>query len=173
MELNEALYGRRAVRSYEDTPVETSLLMEIAKAGTYAATGMGKQSPKIVIVNKPELVKKLSVMNREVMGQTEGDPFYGAPSVIVVLADANIGTRVYDGSLVMGNMMLKAHELGLASCWIHRAKEVFASEEGKKILAEAGVTGELEGIGNLIVGYRKGDAPAARPRKDDYITVIE
>lgn len=107
----------------------------ILEAGTYAATGMGKQSPVIVVVQKPELIAKLSKMNAAVMGTTS-DPFYGAPTVLIVLADPERGTYVEDGSLVMGNLMLAAHAVGVDSCWIHRAKEEFASPEGKALLKE-------------------------------------
>ena len=102
-----------------------------------------------------------------------GDPFYGAPVVLVVLADKAVGTYLYDGSLTMENMMLAAHDLGLGACWIHRAKEEFASEEGKAILKELGVEGDYEGIGNCILGYADGELPAAKPRKEGYIVWAE
>ena len=173
MELNEAIYTRRSYRKYKPDAVPKELLAEIAKAGTYAASGMGRQAGKIVVVTNKELRDQLMRMNREIMGQTEGDPFYGAPAVIVVLADKNVGTHVYDGALVMGNMMLEAHALGLGCCWIHRAKEEFESEEGKEILKKLGIEGEYEGIGHLIVGYPDGNTPVARERKADFVTFAE
>ena len=128
---------------------------------------MGKQSPIIIAVTNREVRDKLSALNASVMGG-KGDPFYGAPVVLVVLADKSIPTYLYDGSLVMGNLMPAAHDLGVGSCWIHRAKEEFASEEGKAILKELGIEGDYEGIGNCILGYADGPEPEAKPRKENY-----
>ena len=148
--------------------VPQEILDQILEAGTYAATGMGMQSPIILSVTNREMRDRLSAMNAKVMG-TDSDPFYGAPVVLVVLADKSRGTYVYDGSLVMGNLMLAAHELGIASCWIHRAKEEFESPEGKEILKSLGIRGDYEGIGHCILGYADGEEPAARPRKASYV----
>ncbi|MBP3272552.1 MAG: nitroreductase family protein, partial [Ruminococcus sp.] len=128
----------------------------------------------IIAVTNKELRDRISAMNAKIMGKEDGfDPFYGAPAMLIVLADKNIPTHVYDGSLVMGNLMLAAHELGLASCWIHRAREEFESEEGKEILRSLGIEGEYEGIGHCAVGFAA-DAPApAAKRKDSYITFAE
>ncbi len=113
-------------------------------------------------------------MNRKIGGWDEGfDPFYGAPVVLVVLAEKDWPTHVYDGSLVMGNLMLAAHTEGIGSCWIHRAKEEFESEEGKQILSDLGVTGEYEGIGHCILGYPDEEIEEAKPRKDDYVFWVE
>ena len=121
-----------------------------------------------------ELRDKLSEMNRKIGGWDEGfDPFYGAPVVLVVLAEKDWPTHVYDGSLVMGNLMLAAHTEGIGSCWIHRAKEEFESEEGKQILSDLGVTGEYEGIGHCILGYPDEEIEEAKPRKDDYVFWVE
>ena len=121
-----------------------------------------------------ELRDKLSEMNRKIGGWDEGfDPFYGAPVVLVVLAEKDWPTHVYDGSLVMGNLMLAAHTEGIGSCWIHRAKEEFESEEGKQILSDLGVTGEYEGIGHCILGYPDEEIEEAKPRKDDYVLRVE
>ncbi len=158
------LIARRSARSYETTPVEKEKIEQIIEAGLYAASGMGKQSPIIVAVTNKELRDKLSAMNAAVMNATT-DPFYGAPYVLIVLADKNVGTAVYDGSLVMGNMMAAAHSLGVGSCWIHRAKQVFETEEGKEILKSLGVEGDYEGIGNMILGYAKEEAPC-KPRNE-------
>lgn len=163
---------RRSVRSYKEELPPKELLDEIAKAGTYAASGMGAQSPIILEITNRELRDKLSKLNARVMGTPDKDPFYGAPAVLVVLADKSRPTYMYDGSLVMGNMMLAAHALGLGSCWIHRAKEVVASDEGKEILASLGITGNYEGIGNCIVGYSADPLPPAAPRKENYIYSI-
>jgi len=144
------------------------------EAGTYAATGMGRQSPVIVAVLNREVRNKLSRMNAKIMGAEEGtDPFYGAPVVLIVLADKSMPTHVYDGSLVMGNLMLAAKDVGLGSCWIHRAKEEFESEEGKSLLKSLGVEGDYEGIGHCVLGYVDGDEPEAAPRKDNYVYYVE
>ena len=151
------------------------VLEEIVRAGTYAATGMGRQSPIILAVTNRAMRDRLSAMNAAVMGKgPETDPFYGAPVVLVVLADRAIGTHLYDGSLVMGNLMLAAHDHGIGSCWIHRAKEEFDSPEGKAILADLGITGDYEGIGHCILGYpEEGCIRPAIPRKDGYVHWIE
>lgn len=162
------LTTRRSCRKYLDTPVPEETVRQIAEAGSYAATGMGRQSPVILAVTNKEVRDQLSRLNASVLG-TDGDPFYGAPAVLVVLADKKIPTYLYDGSLVMGNLMNAASDLGVASCWIHRAKEVFETKEGKAILEKAGITGEYEGIGNLVIGYDNGGSAAAAPRKADYI----
>jgi len=167
-EIIKAMETRRSVRKYTDRMVEPEVLDQILEAGTYAASGMGRQSAIIVAVTDRELRDRLSELNAAVMG-SNADPFYGAPAVLVVLADRKVPTHVYDGSLVMGNLMLAAHALGVSSCWIHRAKEVFDSEEGKEILAQLGVEGDYEGIGHCILGYADGEEPAAKPRKDNYI----
>ena len=166
------LITRRSCRAYTDQLVPDDVLSRILEAGTYAATGMGKQSPIIIAVTNKEMRDRLARLNAAVMG-SPNDPFYGAPIVLVVLADKNIGTYLYDGSLVMGNLMNAAHAEGVASCWIHRAKEVFASDEGKKILADLGITGDYEGIGNCILGYPAADIPAPKPRKENYVYYIK
>ena len=168
----KVLEERRSVRSYSTKQVEKEALDAILRAGTYAATGMNRQSPIIVAVQDAETVKMLSAMNAAVMGREGSDPFYGAPMVVVVLADPTVRTYVEDGSLVIGNMMNAAFSLGVDSCWIHRAKEVFATDEGKALLKKWGIAGEYVGIGNLILGYREGDLPAVRPRKDNYIYYV-
>ena len=171
-EVLKAMKTRRSIRKYKPEQITDEQLDAILEAGTYAATGMGKQSPVIVVVQKPELIAKLSKMNAAVMGSSN-DPFYGAPTVLIVLADPEIGTYHEDGSLVMGNLMLAAHSLGLGSCWIHRAKETFEREEGKAILKELGIEGDYEGIGNCVIGYAKEPAKEAAPRKADYVHYIK
>ena len=157
---------RRSCRAYKPELIEEEKLNAILEAGTYAATGMGKQSPIILAVTK--LRDKLSMMNAAVLG-ADMDPFYGAPEVLVVLGNKAVPTYVYDGSLVMGNMMNAAADLGIASCWVHRAKEEFESDEGKAILKELGIEGDYEGIGHLILGYAAKPAADPAPRKADYI----
>ena len=128
--------------------------------------------PIIVAVTNKEVRDELSKMNASAMG-SENDPFYGAPVVLIVLADKSVRTEVYDGSLVMGNLMLAADAKGIGSCWIHRAKEEFESEEGKEILKSLGIEGDYEGIGHCILGYADGPAPKAAPRKDSYVYHID
>lgn len=170
-EIMNAILERRSVKKYQDRQVPEEVLDQILEAGTYAANGMGAQSPLIVAVQNPETRDRLSRMNAEIMG-TSADPFYGAPTVVVVLADANRPTCVEDGSLVIGNMMLAAWSLGVNSCWIHRARQEFDSEEGRALLKEWGIEGNYIGVGHCILGYAAGDIPAAKPRKADYIRKI-
>ena len=162
------LKTRRSCRAYRPELIEEEKLNAIIEAGTYAATGMGKQSPIIIAVTDKETRDLLSKLNAAAMG-ADMDPFYGAPEVLVVLANKSVPTYIYDGSLVMGNLMNAAAYLGVASCWIHRAKEEFESEEGKEILEKLGIEGEYEGIGNLILGYAANPAGEAAPRKADYV----
>lgn len=170
----QTLKERRSIRKYKSDMVPREVLDKIIEAGTYAATGMGKQSPIIIAVTQKAMRDKLSAMNAKIMGREDGaDPFYGAPVVLVVLADKSKRTYVYDGSLVMGNLMLAAKDLGIGSCWIHRAKEEFESEEGKEILKALGITGDYEGIGHCILGYVDGEEPRAAARKEDYVYYIE
>ena len=168
----QAMKERRSVRAYQDKPVPRDAIERICEAGTYAPTGMGFQSPIILAVTNRQLRDRLSAMNARIMGR-DVDPFYGAPVVLVVLADKSRGTYLYDGSLVMANLMLAAHAEGLGSCWIHRAKEEFESEEGKAILKELGIEGDYEGIGHCILGYADGPVTEAKPRKADYVKWVE
>ena len=165
------LKTRRSCRAYKPDHVEQEKLDAILEAGTYAATGMGKQSPIILVIRDQAIRERLTKLNAAAMGM-DIDPFYGAPELLVVLANKALPTYIYDGSLVMGNMMNAAADLGVASCWVHRAKEEFDSEEGKAILKKLGIEGDYEGIGNLILGYAAKPAGNAAPRKADYIYKI-
>ena len=168
----ETIKSRRSIRKYKSDMVPQDKMEKIIEAGTYAATGMGKQSPIIVAVTNKELRDKLSAMNAKIMG-TNTDPFYGAPVVLIVLADKSRPTYLYDGSLVMGNLMLEAEAQGIGSCWIHRAKEEFEREEGKEILKSLGIEGDYEGIGHCVLGFADGPAPKAAPRKDSYVYYVK
>ena len=167
----ENMLTRRSVRKYRPDPIPQEILDKILEAGIYAPTGRNLQAPIIIAVTNREMRDRLSRMNAQIMG-VESDPFYGAPVVLIVLADQSVRTAVYDGSLVMGNLMLAAHELGIGSCWIHRAREEFESEEGKAILADLGIEGNYEGVGHCILGYSDGPVPDAKPRKGNYIYYI-
>lgn len=162
------LLDRRSVKAYRPDAVPSEMLEQILAAGMNAPTGMNMQSPIILAITDKAVRDELSRRNAAVMGMS-GDPFYGAPVVLVVLARKDIVTHVYDGSLVMGQMLLAAHALGLGACWIHRAQEVFASSWGRDLLRSLGIEGEYEGIGNCVVGYAAGPLPAARPRKENYV----
>ena len=164
----KTLKTRRSVRAYLPEQIKEEELQQILEAGEYAPTGMGAQSPVMVAVQDSETIRLLSRLNAAVMGNS-GDPFYGAPTVIVVLADRNRGTCVEDGSLVMGNLMNAAASLGVASCWIHRAREVFECAEGKALLEKWGLSQDYIGVGNCILGYAAGPVPEAKPRKDNYV----
>ena len=166
-ELLDVIKTRRSIRKYKPDMVPKEIIDKIVEAGTYAATGMGQQSPIILAVTNKEMRDKLSKWNADIMG-TDTDPFYGAPVVLVVLADKSRPTHVYDGSLVMGNLMNAAHALGVGSCWIHRAKEVFDMDEGKEMLRKWGIEGDYEGIGHVALGYAAAQPAPAKSRKDDY-----
>ena len=164
----DTIKTRRSIRKYKSDAIPEEILNKIIEAGSYAPSGMGRQPVIILAVTNKELRDRLSKLNADVMHSTN-DPFYGAPVVLVVLADKNAPTHVYDGSLVMEKLMLAAHDLGIGSCWIHRAKEVFEKEEGKEILKSLGIEGDYEGIGNCILGYAAGEEPQAKPRKDNFV----
>ncbi len=174
--MNEAMQNlltRRSCRKYKPDMLPQDVLDEILTAGTYAATGRGNQSPVMIAVTNKELRDKLSRLNARIFGNPDIDPFYGAPVVVIVLANKQYPTYIYDGSLVMGNLMHAAHAKGIASCWIHRAKEEFELPEGKAILKELGIEGDYEGIGHCILGYADCPEAAPAPRKENYIYYIK
>ena len=162
----EAIKSRRSIRKFTPDLPEKEDLEEIIEAGLYAASGHGMQSSMIVAITDKNLRDRLMEMNRKIGGWKEGfDPFYGAPVVLLVLADKSDPNHAYDGSLTMGNMMLAAYALGLGSCWINRAREEFESNEGKAILCELNIEGDWEGIGHCVVGFIDGVEPEAKERK--------
>lgn len=167
----QTLLQRRSVRKYKPEQVSDELLSIVLNAGQYAASGMNKQNTILVAVREKATRDHLSKMNAAVMG-SNGDPFYGAPCVIVVLADTERGTWVEDGSLVIGNLMNAAHAVGLGSCWIHRAREMFDSNEGKELLKAWGLPENLRGVGNCILGYPD-EIPGEKPRLDGRIVKID
>ena len=159
---------RRSIRKYKSDMIPKDIIGKIIEAGTYAPTGMNRQSPVIIAVTNKELRDRLSMLNARIMG-VDTDPFYNAPIVLIVHANKEFPTYLYDGSLVMGNLMNAAHAYGISSCWIHRAKEEFASEEGKELLRSLGINGDYEGIGHCILGYADCEEPAVSPRKENYV----
>lgn len=175
--MNEMIKGikeRRSIRKFKPEMPEKEKLEQIIEAGLYAPNGKGKQSTIIVAVTNKELRDKISKMNSKIGGWEESfDPFYGAPAILIVLAEKDWPNRVYDGSLVMGNMMLASHSLGLGSIWIHRAKEEFEKEEYKEIVKSLGIEGEWEGIGHCAVGYMEGKNPEAAERKENRVFWVE
>ena len=172
--LLEGLKERRSIRKYKPDMVPQEVLDQIIEAGLYAASGMGKQNVIIIQVTKKELRDEMSELNRKIGGWDEGfDPFYGAPAILIVLGRKSWPTHVYDGSLVMGNLMLAAHDLGIGSCWIHRAKEEFESQWGIDLLKSLGIEGEYEGIGHCALGYADMEAPKAADRKENRVFYIK
>ena len=168
----ECLKSRRSVKSYKPDMLPKEVIQEIVEAGTWVPTGMNRQSPIILAITDKKVRDQLSRMNAQIMG-AKGDPFYGAPVILIVLADKDIPTYQYDGSLVMGNLMNAAESLGLGSIWIHRAKEEFESDFGKKILADLGIEGNYEGIGHCAIGYAAAPANAPAPRKENYVYYVK
>lgn len=170
----ENMKSRRSIRKFKPDMVPQEILDQIMEAGLYAASGMGRQATIMIQVTNKEMRNKIAQMNQEIGGWKEGfDPFYGAPAMIIVLAKKEVPTRIYDGSLVMGNLMLAAHELGIGSCWIHRAKEEFETDWGKELLKSLGVEGEYEGIGHCALGYVDGEYPQAAERKEKRIFAVK
>lgn len=169
----KVLETRRSCRAFKPELIEEEKLQAIIKAGTYAATGMGRQSPIIIAVTNKELRDKLSAMNAKFMGKDESfDLFYGAQELLIVLANKAMPTYLYDGTLVMGNLMNAAADLGVDSCWIHRAKEEFESDWGRELLKSLGIEDEYEGIGHCALGYVDGDYPDVIPRKENRVFYI-
>ena len=169
-EILKAMKERRSIRKFRPDMPAKETIAQVIEAGLYAAHGMGKQATITLAVTNQALRDRLSVENCKIGGWEAGfDPFYGAPVILIVLADRNWANRVYDGSLVMGNMMLAAHSLGLGSIWIHRAKETFEMPEYQQLLKELGIEGEWEGIGHCAIGYMDGEMPKAAKRKENRV----
>ena len=165
----KALCERRSVRGYKAEQIKDGQLREILKAATYAPTGRGRQAPIIVVVQDKETISAISKKNAEIMGTPDRDPFYGAPTILIVLSDKSIPTHFEDGCLVMGNIMNAAHAVGVDSCWIHRAREEFSEQFGKDLLKKWGIDGDYVGIGHVALGYRSGEYPTPAERKQNYV----
>lgn len=173
-EVLEQIKSRRSIRKFKPDMVPDDILNQIIEAGTYAASGMNKQATVIIAVTNKELRDKLSKENCKIGGWKESfDPFYGAPAILIVLADKDWANYLYDGSLVMGNLMLAAHTLGIGSCWIHRARQEFEMPEWKEWLASIGIKGNYEGIAHCALGYADGEYPQTPPRKDGRIIYVK
>lgn len=168
MDILEILKGRRSIRKYKSEQIKESELEKILEAGMYAPSGMGRQSARMIVVQNPELRERLRKSNASIMNNENIDPFYGAPTVIVVVADKKISTYHDDGVLVASNLMNEAYSIGIGSCYIYRAKEELETEEGKNLRDELGIKETEEGIANIILGYPD-EQPEAKPRKEDYI----
>ena len=169
----DCIKTRRSVRKFKDEQIKDDELIQVLEAGTWSPTSMGAQHPHIIAVQNPAFIERLRKMNAEVMG-SKGDPYYGAPTIILVLTDRGYGNEVYDGSIVLQTMMLAAHDIGLGTCWIHREREMFDSEEGKLLLRDMGIQEDLMGIGALSIGYEaEGGIHAPKPRKPDYYKIVK
>lgn len=171
-EVLKAIRERRSIRRYKPDQVTDEELRAVLEAGTWAATGMGRQDPWIVAVQDAATCDRLREMNAKVMG-TESDPYYGAPTIVLVFASADWGNNIKDGSLVLGNMMLAAHSVGLASCWINREDAMFATPEGQQLMKEWGLPEGLIGVGALALGYAASHPHTVKPRKENYFRVIK
>ena len=164
-EVIKNLTERRSIRKFRPEMPPKALLEQIIEAGLYAPNGMGKQSAMVIAVTDKTLRDELSALNSKILGR-DADPFYGGPAVLIVLADKSVPTYLFDGALMMGNMLNASHALGLGGIWIHRAKQEFEQEYGKKLLEKLGIEGEWEGIGHCVVGYIDGEAPTPAPRRE-------
>lgn len=167
----ENIKSRRSVRAFKTDPVPEEMLQAVLEAGTYAPTGRGMQSPTIVVVSSSKYRSQIAKLNADVMG-AEIDPYYGAPVVLLVLADGNVNTFTEDGSCVLQNMMLAAHSLGLGSVWVHREREIFDSQQGKQLLREWGLSETLRGVGSIALGYPAQPPKTAAERKNNYIVRV-
>ena len=173
-EVIKALKERRSIRSFTEEVPSKELIDQVIEAGLYAPSGMGKQGAIILVLDDEELRNKVKEDNRKIAGFEEGkDPFYGAPVILAVLADKSVPTSVYDASLVMQNLMLASHALGLGSIWIHRAKQEFEMPEYQELLKRNGIEGEFEGVGHCAIGYIAGEVPEAKERRENRVFYVK
>ena len=171
-ELLKGIKERRSCRQFKAEQIKDCELDTVLEAATFAPTGRNLQAPKMVVVQDKKTIETLRKLNAEAMGNPDANPFYGAPTVVIVFSDKNVSTHLEDGSLVLGTMMLAAHAVGLGSCWIHRARQMFETEEGKALMKKWGLSEDYVGVGNCILGYADCELPEARPRKADYILKV-
>ncbi|MBQ9273594.1 MAG: nitroreductase [Succinivibrio sp.] len=162
----QGLLRRRSVRKYSTREVEQEKIDAVIEAGLYAPSGMGRQSAIIVECRDPKLKEMLVEENRRIGGFAAGmDPFYGAPVLLIVLADRNNPNHVCDGALALGNMLNAAYALDLGSCWINRAAQEFELPQYREYLRKAGIGDEYIGIGHCILGYPEGELPKPAARR--------
>ncbi|MDR1816149.1 MAG: nitroreductase [Clostridiales Family XIII bacterium] len=171
MNAKDLLLTRRSVRKFKDKPVPDHVLEKVLEMATYAPTGMGRQAPQLVVVKDPLIQAQLRKMNAKIM-EKDIDPYYGAPLIVLALSPNDVQTYVEDGACVLTYLMLAAHEEGLATVWVHRERQMFASPEGKALLAKWGIPDKFEGIGSVALGYADGDYPKAAPRREDYVITV-
>lgn len=165
----KVLKERRSIRKYKDIQITEEELNTILDCGMYAPSGKNRQSGLIVVIQNKELISKIAKINASFVNKVGLNPFYDAPTLIIVFADKNISTYIQDGSAIITNMLNAAYSIGVSSCWIHRAKETFETEEGKKLLQQWGIPSNYEGIGNCVLGYADCENPKPLPRKDNYV----
>lgn len=170
--LLELIKTRRSCRRYRPAQIEDRELAAVLEAGTFAPTSMGRKDPWIVAVQRPDLLDRLARMNAEIMG-SKGNPYYDAPTVVLVFAPADSRNAVQDASCVLENMMLAAHALGLGSCWINREIEMFRTSEGRDLMVrELGLPEGLTGVGAISLGYPDGAPSPCKPRKEGYVRIV-
>lgn len=172
-ETMKTLLDRRAIRKYKTEQITDEELNTVLEAGKFSPSGANQQSALFIVVQNKVVRDKITKMNASVMGRGDGDPYYGAPTVILVLADKSKVTPVEDASLALGNMFNAAYSLGLGTCWVHRTKQMFESEEGKALLKEWGVEGDYIGVGSCTLGYPDCENPKAAPRKDNFVVMVK
>ena len=170
----DVIISRRSVKSYRSDMVDESLIEKVITAGTYAPSGKNKQSPIIIAITNKKIRDEISELLANLREMPKGsDPFYNAPVLLMVLAEKGVPTYVYDGSVVVENMLLEAHSLGLGACWIHHCKQIFETEYGKGLLQRLGIKGDFEGIGTCILGYAETMPAGEIPRKKDYVFYVK
>lgn len=168
----EVLKNRRAIRKYKAEQIAEEELQAVLEAGTYAPTGTGSQGVQIVVVQKPEDLAAVNKLNAAVLGSPNAQPYYGAPTILLVFETDKCVTHELDGAAVCTNLLNGAYAAGLGSCWIHRCKQMFELPEGKELLRKWGLSENLVGVASVALGYADGEHPAAKPRKADYIVRV-
>jgi nitroreductase len=171
-ETMKSLLNRRCIRAYKSAQITDEELNTVLEAGKFAPSGANRQSALLIVVQDADTMRVISRMNQEIAG-ADSDPYYGAPTVILALADGTTTTPVEDASLALGNMFNAAYSLGLGSCWVHRTRQMFESDEGKALLEKWGVQGDYIGVGSCTLGYPEGEHPQAAPRKDGFVVMAK
>jgi nitroreductase len=172
-EILKAIRERRSIRRFREEQIKDEELQTVLEAGTWAPTGHGTQDPLIFAVQNPEISAKLRRLNAKAWKREDLDPYYGAPTIVLVFSKKSNSNCIKDGSLVIGNMLLAAHSLGLAACWINRCQEMFEQDGGAALRKQIGVPEDYYGVGCMALGYIGHAAPAPKPRKEDYYTILK